>query len=96
MGNSWTSATKEDVMLGNIIVYPNPVSEKINIESEYKITTPMFINLSNLLGKVILSREVDWVQNQRTTIDVSNFAKGIYMLEIEINDQIHIQRIVVE
>jgi hypothetical protein len=96
MGNSWTSAAKEDVMLGNIIVYPNPVSEKINIESEYKITTPMFINLSNLLGKVIVSREVDWVQNQRTTIDVSNFAKGIYMLEIEINDQIHIQRIVVE
>jgi photosystem II stability/assembly factor-like uncharacterized protein len=83
----------ENTFVGrDINVFPNPSSDKINIEIagldlyQYQVT--------DLLGKVVLK---DTVANQdRITLDVSNLNKGIYLLVIESNGQKATRKLVVE
>jgi hypothetical protein len=75
----------------NIVLYPNPASDKINIEAAnlssytYKIT--------NLLGKVVLTEEVN---NRATSIDISGINKGIYFLSVESNGQNATRKIIIQ
>lgn len=61
-----------------LIVYPNPTNAKFTIvSSALKISN---IELVTLTGQVILSNQP---QQETVTIDVSKFAKGMYLLKIE-------------
>lgn len=61
-------------------VYPNPVKEQLNIElpEEYRSGTLRLINTS---GEIIFSSKVNSIYKQ--IIDVSSFAAGTYIVEIE-------------
>lgn len=59
-----------------IKVYPNPVSDLLNIDSEYSIND---INIYDMSGKAVINRAVDL---GNTTIDVSNLVGGTYILQI--------------
>jgi len=75
----------------NISLYPNPASDKINIQVanaasyNYQIT--------DLLGKLIVS---DKVYKESTAVDVSNVKAGIYFLIIESNGQKTTKKIIIE
>jgi len=96
MGNSWTSSTNKDLLIDNIVTYPNPVNDKISIELEGNISAPLLVSFSDVLGKVILTKEIDYLKGNRITFDVSNFAKGIYLLDVKVNNKSYINRIVIE
>ena len=64
----------EDINKVNFIVYPNPTSEYINIESTIAIEN---IKLFDLLGKVLIST------NKVLKIDVKGLTVGAYFLQIE-------------
>lgn len=55
----------------NFIVYPNPTTERITIQSN-NITN---VNIMDEFGRVVLT-------SKSNTIDVSNLSNGIYMLQI--------------
>ena len=76
----------------SIGLYPNPASEKINIEVAN--VTSYNYQITDLLGKVIVS---DAIHNkEKATVDVSNINKGIYFLIIESNGQKATKKIIVE
>jgi hypothetical protein len=65
----------DDVSGLGVIVYPNPTSEFISIETRLSIE----IELYNIVGlKVIETTK----HNQTTRLDLSNVADGLYMLSI--------------
>jgi uncharacterized repeat protein (TIGR01451 family) len=69
---------KKDISLS---VYPNPGSGKYLIElSEMADNSDLTIEVYNLLGELILNYKV---QNNLTQIDLSNQAKGMYVLKIK-------------
>lgn len=74
-------STETNSLQKNIKVYPNPTSKYLNIElpqnTENRIES---IEMYNLLGKKIKSFQ------KNTTIDVSSFSKGIYILKIKGTD----------
>lgn len=63
-------------------VYPNPTSDWIKIES--KTSKELIISILNLSGKVLINSLLVGSSN----LDLTNFQKGFYILEIKQSDKI--------
>ncbi len=73
--NSSPSPTsiKQLEAIDGVNVFPNPVTDKINISSRFDISS---VQLFDIAGKEIYSAD------NANSIDANNFAKGIYFLKI--------------
>jgi len=63
----------------DLIVYPNPASNQINIQSNFQLINAEYI-ISDLFGNTILQGNI---MNENTNIEIANFSKGIYLLTIK-------------
>jgi len=78
--------------LALINVYPNPTSSQINISINADSTLPTEVNLYDINGKQI----EQIIPTQNTSMDVSSLATGIYYLEMLINGNRIIEKVVVQ
>lgn len=67
----------EDQVLKTFSVYPNPVKDYLNIETNLTIES---VTLSNQLGQQVLEINGSSISNNR--IDLSNFSNGLYILQV--------------
>jgi hypothetical protein len=67
--------------------YPNPATDKITIETLQSAT----IEILNIHGQKILQQQV---RQGKTDIDISGFAKGVYVLRLFCNDKTEVIKIV--
>ncbi|HYW94568.1 MAG TPA: T9SS type A sorting domain-containing protein, partial [Bacteroidales bacterium] len=66
----------QDIIAG---VYPNPATEQVNFE--LKNDTPCYLEIRDVTGKSVYYRRVTQTGG-RVTINVSDFARGIYIFRI--------------
>lgn len=78
----------------NAVIYPNPASEKIFIEINESYGARAVIRISDLTGKNMYRPSVIQ-QNERIQIDVRDFNRGIYLLEIRGERKTTIAKIVI-
>lgn len=71
-----------------VSVYPNPVSDELNIISNEKYN---MIELLNLNGKVLLTNHH---YNQQTKLNMSDLSKGVYLIRIYMDDFVGVGKIV--
>lgn len=71
-----------------VIVYPNPTSNKINIEFGHLSLENLTLNIFDLKGQLVYKTEEI---ESSMIIDASNFTKGLYTLEI-FNQNHHINK----
>ena len=57
----------------SISLYPNPAKNVLNVS---KVVDSGILELINMNGKVLVSKEI----NSDTQIDISNYKKGIYLI----------------
>ena len=69
-----------------IVVYPNPTSDKINIDSTVDITYSVY----DITGRIIIK------DSNKNEVDLSNVESGVYFLNIRYEDQIFNKRIIKE
>ncbi len=81
---------KEDVFAGNYFIYPNPVTDKLIIESQISENSDWI--LTDLTGRILLDGKT---QGYKTTLDLDKLNKGIYMLELS-NKNMRIARKIVK
>ncbi len=74
-------------------IYPNPTNGLLTIEANYPINN---ITVINSLGNQLLEVENIKEEGSSKIVDLSTFAKGIYFIEIEQNNQILNYRIVLQ
>ncbi|MGY8908722.1 MAG: T9SS type A sorting domain-containing protein, partial [Flavobacteriales bacterium] len=68
-------ASVANVFADNITIYPNPVTNFINISTTEKISN---VEVYNIVGKRVLS-----IKNlENNQVDISNLASGMYMLRL--------------
>ena len=83
-GNEILSAREFD--LSSIVIYPNPVSDDLQISS----TTPIEqLNVYSVSGQQLISKS-----GQINTIDVSSLSEGMYLLEITSEGKSQIQKFI--
>jgi len=75
---------------GVVRVYPNPTSDKLNIEVSENSKIQMF----DLNGKQVIS-ETTVNGYQKQIIDVNNLANGIYMLKVYNDNFVKMQKVVI-
>ena len=68
----------------NVSVYPNPTDDIVKVQSEFIIED---VELYDIEGRQLLTQK-------HTTLDLTPFQKGIYLLKIKTNNQIFTQRII--
>ncbi len=70
--------TNEVSLSSQIAMFPNPAQKEVTISNNSNITLEK-ADIYNLQGKLIQSVELN---NNETTLDISNFASGVYMVQI--------------
>lgn len=73
------------ISLDDISVYPNPFNSTFNIETKLNLSE---VKIMNLLGQYIYS------QKEQKSINLSNYANGVYFIEININDKRLVKKII--
>lgn len=74
-----TTASVSDLKQFNFNTFPNPTTNQLNISANSNIEQ---FEVFNIIGKKVLSKSVN---NQKSSIDVSNLSSGIYILKTSIN-----------
>lgn len=72
----------DDVQANSVNVFPNPATDIITIESNYKNAT---IRLFDLQGRLVFESQRDATN---TSINLDNLTKGVYILSIENESEI--------
>jgi uncharacterized repeat protein (TIGR01451 family) len=73
------------------VVYPNPTNGIVAISSKNNSNLIDTIIVNNVLGKTILTREINSFSSE---IDLSNVSKGIYFIKIKSGEQERVMKIV--
>ena len=73
----------------SFIVYPNPACDKFQIQcSNLKIGE---LTIHNLLGETVYKSTIT---NNQSTVNISQFPKGIYFVQLKTDDKIYNQKII--
>ena len=75
-----TGVGVEEEFESMINIYPNPVSDVLTIKLENNLSCEYM--LFDITGNLL---ETSFIENQNTTIDVSNINPGVYLLQIKDN-----------
>ena len=71
----------------SLLVYPNPTDDLLNIAlPDGKLYKSLQIVISDLLGKIVMKREIANAQNTMQ-LNVRNFEKGLYNCQIILDNQ---------
>ena len=72
-------------------VYPNPSNGEFVIALD--ATAKYDVIVTNVLGQIVYATSTNTME---TTIDLSNFDKGVYTVELKNNDAILTEKVIVE
>ncbi|MBN1337676.1 MAG: T9SS type A sorting domain-containing protein [Bacteroidales bacterium] len=73
-----------------VMIYPNPVSDYLNIKTNSKIIQ---VQIMNLMGQIIYNRSVDEMTH---SVSLSNLSTGVYIVKIDTPEGTVSRRISVE
>ena len=83
-----TVVSVEENQIDNSSIYPNPVSDNLNIAVEGMKR----ITLTNAIGQVVLDRTAD---SDNEIVDMSQYESGVYMVRITTTDGVVVKRITI-
>jgi hypothetical protein len=61
------------------MVYPNPVVDKLTVESQSELDNDAYLNIYNMQGQTVLNKKL---LSKRSIIGLSSLANGVYIYEI--------------
>ena len=73
-------------------IYPNPTNNLVNIEFS-GITSKSTINVYNLVGENIISKDIDPSFNKLIQLDLSTYKSGIYFVTVDTGTKIITKRV---
>jgi hypothetical protein len=80
-----------------VSIFPNPSNGTFNVKLSSESNEVVKLSISSMVGENIFSAEQINVDGEFIkTIDLSNFAEGIYFLTIENNNKVLTEKIVVQ
>lgn len=89
-GDMNVSIEETETSFNNINIYPNPTKSIVTIDLGVNLTENATIELLNIVGKSIYSETT----NNKTTINLSSYSKGIYLVKVVIENQTKVFKII--
>lgn len=75
-------------------IYPNPATDKLFIETDFKILDKATLTLFTALGEIVLIREISDSNDAQQGIDLSMLPTGIYMLQFHNGDKVEFKKLI--
>lgn len=86
---------KENNALNNLNIYPNPTHSVLYVQSPSLISGKLQMQLITMTGQLIWSSDFESsTAILNTSIDMSKFAKGIYYLKVQQQNQLTVKKII--
>ena len=76
----------------NVKVFPNPVSNNVNIQIENELQNHLQLTVLNANGQIVYSENN--LHGTNFTIDMSTYPKGIYLLKISSGNSMNLSKVV--
>ena len=90
------SAIPENGKTKQVFFYPNPANDFVNL-SFNKSYPQISLMISDIKGSIIFEETVlNAIPGMVKKIDVSAFEKGVYLLKLQSNDQVSIEKLIVQ
>lgn len=86
-----SGVSSEESSSGLVKIFPNPVKEKLIIQSDQSIEE---IQLSDVFKRLVIKRPLN--NSHETELAVNNLRAGIYFITVKMKNGIKTERIVVE
>lgn len=80
------TATLNQEPIEELSVFPNPTSDRISVNLKPFIGKSINIMFTNQIGGTMLERQIDEVNTEQLTFDLNQFASGVYLLSIRVDD----------
>ena len=78
----------------DIIVFPNPTSDKLTLRYELSEGQEVNVQLKDLSGKVIYRETTTATQGvNQMELNMSKFNSGMYFLQLETDNKLHIEKV---
>jgi uncharacterized repeat protein (TIGR01451 family) len=98
--NSDTTIVTVDICTGidnintdfGIIIYPNPSTGQFTIEKPSDLNKEIQVKLLDASSKLIISKTIP-IGQRKVEMDIRNYSKGIYYLQLIIDDEIFVKQI---
>jgi len=88
---------KEVENINNLVVYPNPASEKLNITFNTSTTDDFNITIYNVTGQAVYKETLNnFVGSYYNEINVNDLAQGVYLMQVKSSKGAVTQKIVVQ
>jgi len=78
-----------------LTIYPNPSNGEFTIEKPIDLNKTVHIKILDVTSRLILETTIK-KENQNKHIDISKYDSGIYYIQLIINDQVSVKRILIE
>lgn len=75
-------------------VFPNPTNGKLTVLFEQLQKGDLRLELTDLQGRTVLSKQYNLQDEDELSLDLSGFAKGLYQLQLKTNDSYFQEKIV--
>jgi hypothetical protein len=79
----------------SIYIYPNPSTGKISIGCSDKSVNEIQVSLYSVIGNKVFENKIKNTEANET-VELNNFAKGIYFVKVIANNKTYQQKIVLE
>lgn len=83
----------DPALLKSVEVFPNPAADVLKVDLAEINARSASVQLVDLKGSVVLEREVE---GQSISLDVADLARGSYLLNVQIEDQKVVKRVVLK
>lgn len=84
----------EALEVSETLIYPNPANSQLTVlVKDVKSNQPSTIQLININGQVVLNKSVT---TSKTTLDISRFDNGFYMMKITNGEETTMKKLIIE
>ncbi len=85
----------ESNFANNLQIYPNPNTGQFILKMNFLKSTKVFINVFQITGQLIYSEQIAKITGNYTNqIDLSNYSKGVYFLQVSTDTSIMTRKVV--
>ena len=81
---------------GVVSLYPNPNNGQFNIEFNGLQAFDVNLRIMDVKGQVVLDRKIDEQGSFVQEVDITRFAKGMYLMQLTADGEQILQRVVVK
>lgn len=92
-----TGFKNQESILSDVSVFPNPSTETINVNVDLQSEQKVMIELIDVIGKVVLTKDLGSLQGKsKQTIPVNGLTKGTYMIKIISEKATETRKVIIE